>query len=278
MSSQHLKDRASQTINVCSRINGYNNLVGYPYSYLWDLPPEPDNCELPLWLHALYEIRPIINCLDIRRNSRPQQGFRRLLDFLSRPLMKFITLERESISQGHESERTDEDLRWIEIYRQAIQMFVDEFNGIELIVTHLISGNLELGRLCLQALTQLCMIDSKISNLLSKRNELLVFCFHALVDLELHVQSSKLLELLLLCNSKPMDLSSVPHFETVLERMTVGQVGNFCKILSVTVADLDSKPNLLSRRKETAKDDISTIRESNQVTCNTRNNQKQKHS
>jgi Trpc4-associated protein len=130
--------------------------------------------------------------------------------------------------------------------------FVEE-RGLQTVLTLLLAGtgNLEnnprptgeasvkLRQLGLEVLCQLCLLNKEAPELLGETDELLIFCFHQLVHPRLYEKACQMIEHILMARRATLNLCAVPHLQKILARLEGGQLASFCKLLAVTVSDLD---------------------------------------
>ena len=123
-------------------------------------------------------------------------------------------------------------------------------------------------RLCLDVLSRLCCLEPETAELLNEHQELSAFCFHCLACNKLRESACKLIELLLMARSEMLNLCSIPMLKEVLSVLDGKKLDSLCRILSITVSDLDSlenKQSLLAQNKQKRSNtDFVPIRELNQ--------------
>ena len=139
-----------------------------------------------------------------------------------------------------------------------------ENNPPELIVT-----DSRTKRHCFDVLFRLCCLVPETSKLLNEYQELLAFCFHCLASGSLRESASKLVEILLMEKPGTLNLCSIPMLKEVLELLHGNKLSSLCRILSITMSDLDTlehTKNLLAQNKEkrSNNDMMQTTREINQ--------------
>jgi len=130
---------------------------------------------------------------------------------------------------------------------------VMEEGGVEAILTLLLAGtgNLEnnprpvaegsvrLRQLGLEVLCKLCLVNKEAPEVLGETDELLIFCFHQLVHPTLYTAGCQMIEHILMARRATLNLCAIPHLQKILTRLEGGQLASFCKLLAVTVSDLD---------------------------------------
>ena len=90
-----------------------------------------------------------------------------------------------------------------------------------------------------QVLCQLCLLNKEAPELLGETDELLIFCFHQLVHPTLYEKACQMIEHILMARKATLNLCAIPHLQKILARLEGGQLASFCKLLAVTVSDLD---------------------------------------
>ena len=134
--------------------------------------------------------------------------------------------------------------------------FIKE-GGIQLVLALLMSGsgNLEtnpvqlrgsvdsthvrLKQLCMDVLCQLCVVNKAAPEILGETDELLIFCFHHMNHPSLYEKCCQMIEHILMARTPTLNLCAIPHLSKVLTTLEGGRLASFCKILAVTVSDLD---------------------------------------
>ena len=136
-------------------------------------------------------------------------------------------------------------------------VFIQE-RGIELILTLLMagSGNLETNpisvkgrledsnnvkqkKLAMDVLCKLCVVNKSAPEILGETDELLIFCFHHMTHPDLYEKCCQMIEHILMARPHTLNLCAIPHLAKVLASLDGGRLASFCKILAVTVSDLD---------------------------------------
>ena len=168
-------------------------------------------------------------------------GLRLLLEHLSHPQPQGSLLQSEE-PEAHQ----------VPLAEKIGRRFVEE-GGLEVVMTLLMAGtgNLEnnprptlagqvkLRQLALEVLCQLCLLTKEAPELLGETDELLIFCFHQLVHPTLYERSCQMIEHILMARRATLNLCAIPHLQKILTRLEGGQLASFCKLLAVTVSDLD---------------------------------------
>ena len=121
--------------------------------------------------------------------------------------------------------------------------------------------------LCLDVLNQLCLVNGSVADYLCEIEELVIFCFHLLNHEKLYTKACKLIEHVLLAKKTTLNLCVIPNLQKVLEKLDGGRLASFCKILAITVSDLDifeHKSSLYQQNIQKRSEDFVPIRDINQ--------------
>lgn len=106
---------------------------------------------------------------------------------------------------------------------------------------------------CIDLLHGISLSVTSVSNRLGQIDELMEYLFLMMEDKVTFMPSSVLLEDLLASNRKILDLKKIGNLQQLLSNLQDSSFPNFCRILSVLVADLDfseEKSTLLAKDKE----------------------------
>jgi len=147
----------------------------------------------------------------------------------------------EGATQGH-----------LPLTEKIAAKFLEE-KGVEMVLALMLagSGNLDNNprpvpdsevkakQLCLEVLSQLCLVNKEVPELLGETREVLSFCFHQLNHPTLYEKACLLIEHILMARRSTLNLCEIPHVSKILARLEGGRLASFCKILAVTVSDLD---------------------------------------
>lgn len=102
----------------------------------------------------------------------------------------------------------------------------------------------------------------------SEQKELTQFCFNSLDNDILFKEATDLLEIVLMRQEATFNLCSIPNLvEKVLERLEGERLARFCRILAVTVSDLDmyeNKTSLLAQNQQKRAFNYVPVRDLNQ--------------
>jgi len=101
------------------------------------------------------------------------------------------------------------------------------------------SHNVRLKQLAMDVLCQLCVVNKSAPELLGETDELLIFCFHHMNHPSLYEKCCLMIEHILMARTPTLNLCGIPHLTKVLSTLDGGRLASFCKILAVTVSDLD---------------------------------------
>ena len=75
--------------------------------------------------------------------------------------------------------------------------------------------------------------------MLGKSDELLIFCFHHLNHPSLYEKCCLMIDHILMARNTTLNLGAIPHPQDRFGGLEGGLLGSFCKLLGVTVSDLD---------------------------------------
>jgi len=158
--------------------------------------------------------------------------------------------------------------------------FIEE-GGVNIVLTLLLSaaGNLstnprpvrpqdtKLKELCLDVLNQLCYLKSNVGEYLCESEDVMIYCFHLLKHESLYNKSVRLIEHMLMAKKSTLNLCIIPHLRKNLETLDGGNLASFCKILAITVSDLDifeHKSSLYQQNIQKRLEDFIPMRDINQ--------------
>jgi len=207
----------------------------------------PDDQHRPLMETETVALLPVLRRLEVivggSGAAQSLAGLRLLLEHLSHPQLQ---LQQPGLL-GDEGEGAQTPLS------EKIGKRLIEEGGIQILLTLLLSGtgNLEnnprpvkessvrMRQLGLEVLCQLCLLNKDAPELLGETDELLIFCFHQLVHPSLYEKACQMIEHILMARKATLNLCAIPHLQKMLERLEGGQLASFCKLLAVTVSDLD---------------------------------------
>ena len=101
------------------------------------------------------------------------------------------------------------------------------------------NGNVRQKQLAMDVLCQLCLVNKSAPEILGEIDELLIFCFHHMNHPSLYEKCCLMIEHILMARTTTLNLCAIPHLSKVLSNLEGGRLASFCKILAVTVSDLD---------------------------------------
>ncbi|XP_064466570.1 short transient receptor potential channel 4-associated protein-like [Ornithodoros turicata] len=120
---------------------------------------------------------------------------------------------------------------------------------------------------CIEVLFRLCVEDGNIAKELASKEQL----FHGILSLlqytETCVVACDLIECLLLSRHEVLNLTTIPNITNLIARLDNIQLANLCKILAISLSDLDMyehKTSLYAQCKEKNRDNFSCVRDINQ--------------
>lgn len=121
--------------------------------------------------------------------------------------------------------------------------------------------------LSVELLHRLCVEDPLAAQKLSSKESL----FHGLLSLmqfnETCLVSCDLIECLLLSRRDVLNLTTIPNITSLIASLDDIQLGNFCKVLAISLSDLDvyeHKTSLYAQCKEKNRNNFSCVRDINQ--------------
>ncbi len=128
-------------------------------------------------------------------------------------------------------------------------------------------GEVKLKQLCLEVLSAVCLLKTTASEILGETDEVLIFCFHLLNHPALYNKSCLLIEHILMAKRSTLDLCVIPRLPQLISQLDGGRLATFCKILAITVSDLDifeHKSSLYQQNIQKRSDDFVPVRDINQ--------------
>ena len=158
--------------------------------------------------------------------------------------------------------------------------FVEE-GGLKVVLTLLLAGSgnilrnprsileadVMLKQLCLEVLSALCLLNTAAAEFLGETDEVLIFCFHLLNHTALYAKACLLIEHILMAKRCTLNLCVIPRLPQLLTHLEGGRLATFCKILAITVSDLDifeHKSSLYQQNIQKRSDDFVPVRDINQ--------------
>ena len=169
----------------------------------------------------------------------------------------------------------------IQSLNEKIALRFMEENGLKLILTLLLAGggnifvnprgvrpgDVKQKELCLDVLYLLCLLHPKVAENLSELDELVIYSFHLLRNEQLYKKACKLIEQILMAKKSTLNLCGIPNLQKMLDNLEGGRLASFCKILAITVSDLDifeHKSSLYQQNIQKRSEDFIPIRDINQ--------------
>jgi len=268
MSRRSVHRKKFRSKGLCSRLE-HIRLTGIGPTSLSFLPDDQMrpgmDTETVALLPVLRKIEVLTN-VDVPFNCL--SGLRLLLEHLTTG--PYLPLEPMDTNQPH-----------IQTINEKIAIKFMEESGLRIILTLLLSGSgnvfanplpiqqkdVRQKELCLDVLNQLCLLNSATAEKLSESDEVTVFCFHLLQNHFLYNKACKLIEHILMAKKTTLKLGVIPHLVRLLEKLDGGRLSSFCKILAITVSDLDifeQKSSLHQQNIQKRSEDFVPIRDMNQ--------------
>ena len=194
---------------------------------------------------------PVLRRLEVQVGG---QGAAQSLSGL-RLLLEHLSLRGPSTPMVGAMQETEMDSQ-VPLNEKIGAAFIQE-KGIELVLTLLMagSGNLETNpiavkgsmdsnnvkqkKLAMDVLCKLCVVNKSAPEILGETDELLIFCFHHMTHPALYEKCCQMIEHILMARPHTLNLCAIPHLAKVLASLDGGRLASFCKILAVTVSDLD---------------------------------------
>lgn len=129
------------------------------------------------------------------------------------------------------------------------------------------SDGVKLRQLCLDVLCQMCLLDTNASLFLGETEEVLIWCFHQLNHPDLYSKATLLTEHILMSRKVTLNLCAIPNLHKILQKLEHGRLASFCKLLAVTVSDLDifeNKSSLYQQNLQKRSNEFIPVRDINQ--------------
>ncbi|XP_062897018.1 short transient receptor potential channel 4-associated protein-like [Mobula hypostoma] len=157
----------------------------------------------------------------------------------------------------------------------------DLFGGVDLLVEILMRPTLapqkkkqkmseDLIKDCLSILYNTCICTDGVTKRLSERNEFVLFLFTLMTNKKTFLQTATLIEDILGVKKEMIQLQDIPNLTNLVASFDQQQLANFCRILSVTISELDTgnddKHTLLAKNAQQKKAVGPSRAENNQVT------------
>ncbi|KAM4691344.1 short transient receptor potential channel 4-associated protein [Rhinophrynus dorsalis] len=157
----------------------------------------------------------------------------------------------------------------------------DLFGGVDLLVEILMRPSLfpqkkkhkvsdELIKDCLSILYNTCICTEGVTKRLAERNDFVLFLFTLMTNKKTFLQTATLIEDILGVKKEMIQLEDIPNLGNLVSSFDQQQLANFCRILSVTISELDTgnddKYTLLAKDAQQKKTQNPSRAEVNQAT------------
>ncbi|KAL1439952.1 hypothetical protein MTO96_009778 [Rhipicephalus appendiculatus] len=120
---------------------------------------------------------------------------------------------------------------------------------------------------CVEVLHRLCVDDANVARELSHKEALFQGLLSLLQFSETCLVACDLIECLLLSRREVLNLTTIPNITSLIANMNDIQLANFCKVLAISLSDLDvyeHKTSLYAQCKEKNRNNFSCVRDINQ--------------
>ncbi|XP_028667438.1 LOW QUALITY PROTEIN: short transient receptor potential channel 4-associated protein-like [Erpetoichthys calabaricus] len=255
-----------QTGNIVSRIRqgqvtgrGLCRGTQLPEALLYERDKKAKWHGIPVLLQKLYE-NSYPNC-DL---SQVHGVIKEISSLLSMEAMAFVTEDRKTAQESTYPNTYTFDL----------------FGGVDLLVEILMRPTTaqkkklkmsdELVKDCLSVLYNCCICTESITKSLAARNEFVLFLFTLMTNKKTFLQTATLIEDILGVKKEMIQLEDIPDLPSLVQRFDQQQLANFCRILSVTISELDvgndDKHTLLAKNAQQKKNSNPSRAEINQAT------------
>ncbi|XP_036605513.1 short transient receptor potential channel 4-associated protein isoform X3 [Trichosurus vulpecula] len=213
---------------------------------------------IPLLLQKLY-----VNSQPNSDFSKCQSILKEISPLLSMEAMVFVTEDRK-FSQESTFPNT---------------YTFDLFGGVDLLVEILMRPTLttqkkkqkisdDLTKDCLSILYNTCICTDGVTKRLAERNDFVLFLFTLMTNRKTFLQTATLIEDILGVKKEMIRLEDIPNLATLVSSFDQQQLANFCRILAVTISELDTgsddKHTLLAKNAQQKKNLGPTRAEINQ--------------
>ncbi|XP_069099997.1 short transient receptor potential channel 4-associated protein isoform X3 [Pleurodeles waltl] len=157
----------------------------------------------------------------------------------------------------------------------------DLFGGVDLLVEILMRPTLftqkkkikvsdDLIKDCLSILYNTCICTEGVTKRLAERSDFVLFLFTLMSNKQTFLQTATLIEDILGVKKEMIQLEDIPNLSNLVSSFDQQQLANFCRILSVTISELDSesddKNTLLAKNAQQKKNLGPSRAEVNQAT------------
>merc|ERR1719508_191033 len=113
----------------------------------------------------------------------------------------------------------------------------------------------------------MCLLDTTAPVFLGETEEVLIWCFHQLNHPDLYSKATLLTEHILMARKVTLNLCAIPNLHKILQQLEHGRLASFCKLLAVTVSDLDifeNKSSLYQQNLQKRSNEFVPVRDINQ--------------
>ncbi|KAK1156173.1 short transient receptor potential channel 4-associated protein-like [Acipenser oxyrinchus oxyrinchus] len=156
----------------------------------------------------------------------------------------------------------------------------DLFGGVHLLVEILMRPTLttqknnpmsdDLIKDCLSILYNCCLCTEGVTKSLAARSDFVLFLFTLMTNKKTFLQTATLIEDILGVKKEMIQLDDIPNLASLVQSFDQQQLANFCRILSVTISELDvgndDKHTLLAKNAQQKKNSSPSQAEINQAT------------
>ncbi|MBN3274663.1 TP4AP protein, partial [Polyodon spathula] len=156
----------------------------------------------------------------------------------------------------------------------------DLFGGVHLLVEILMRPTLatqkkkpmsdDLIKDCLSILYNCCLCTEGVTKSLAARSDFVLFLFTLMTNKKTFLQTATLIEDILGVKKEMIQLDDIPNLAGLVQSFDQQQLANFCRILSVTISELDvgndDKHTLLAKNAQQKKNSSPSRAEINQAT------------
>ncbi|XP_053552807.1 short transient receptor potential channel 4-associated protein [Bombina bombina] len=185
---------------------------------------------IPQLLHRLYESSHLNSDL-----SQCQSILKEISPLLSMEAMAIVTEDKKS---NHE-------------FPFPNTYTFDLFGGVDLLVEILMRPSLlppkkkqkvsdDLVKDCLSILYNTCICTEGVTKRLAERNDFVLFLFTLMTNKKTFLQTATLIEDILGVKKEMIQLEDIPNLANLVSSFDQQQLANFCRILSVTISELDT--------------------------------------
>jgi len=276
MSAKHVHNKSFRSPHLLERLHAIQ-LTGRAPRSLSFLPDDRQHSGMEVETVALL---PVLRRLEVQVGGAGAEhslaGLRLLLEHLSLRAGPAGPLEPGDLEPGQPGAQQP-------LSEKIGAKFIAE-GGLKLVLALLMagSGNLETNpavveageesrvkrkELAMEVLCRLCLVSKAGPDLLGETDELLIFCFHHLNHDSLYEKCCLMIEHILMARTYTLNLCAIPHLSKVLARLEGGKLASFCKILAVTVSDLDifeNKSSLYQQNLQKRASSFIPVRDINQ--------------